>query len=205
DAKEVDLAIQARAKAMKCRTYILRPNIFAGANVENYFLGILRGVPGGQRPLARRMQQRGQRVPLMLPSGGNYLEHKFQFVHVEDMARLIAHIVRRKQFDPQLNILNVTGRGDAVHLGTCARMANLEIKRVPGRHIWAMLLRALWGLGISDVPPEALPYLLGSYTMQTARLRVFLGDEYKKVIHYTCEEALAESLANLVSGKLVIG
>src|SRR5947209_7264702 len=169
DAKEVDLAIQARAKSMKCRAYILRPNIFAGANVENYFLGILRGVPGGQRPLARRLQQRGQRVPLMLPSGGNYLEHKFQFVHVEDMARLIAHIVRRNQFDPQLNILNVTGRGDAVHLGTCARMANLEIKRVPGRHFWRMLLGALWSLGISDVPPDALPYLLGSYTMQTTR------------------------------------
>jgi nucleoside-diphosphate-sugar epimerase len=200
DAKEVDLAIQARAKSMKCRTYILRPNIFAGANVENYFLGILRGAPGGQRPLARRLQQQGKRVPLVLPSGGNYLEHKFQFVHVEDMARLIAHIVRRKQFDPLLNILNVTGRGDPVHLGTCARLANLEIKRVPGRHFWRMLLRALWGLGISDVPPDALPYLLGSYTMQTSRLRVFLGEEYKKVIHYTCEEALAESLGNLVSG-----
>jgi nucleoside-diphosphate-sugar epimerase len=185
---------------MKCRTYILRPTLFAGANVQNYFLGILRGVPGGQKPLARRLQQRGKRVPLVLPSGGNYLEHKFQFVHVEDLARLIAHIVRRKQFDPPLNILNVTGRGDPVQLGTCARMAGLEIKRVPGRYAWEMLLRALWRLGISDVPPEALPYLLGSQTIQTARLRVFLGEEYKKVIHYTCEEALAESLRNSVSG-----
>ena len=79
-------------------------------------------------------------------------------------------------------------------------MAGLEIKRVPGRHFWRMLLRLWWELGISDVPPEALPYLLGPYTMQTSRLRVFLGDEYKKVIHYTCEEALAESLRNLVSG-----
>jgi nucleoside-diphosphate-sugar epimerase len=133
----------------------------------------------------------------MLPSRGNYLEHKFQFVHVDDVARLIAHIIRRKQFDPPLNILNVTGRGDAVHLGTCARMAGLEIKRVPGRNFCVMLLRLLLSLGVSDVPPDALPYLLGSYTMQTARLRVFLGDEYKKVIHYTCEEALAESLTDL--------
>jgi nucleoside-diphosphate-sugar epimerase len=197
DAKEVDLAIQARSKSMKCRTYILRPNIYAGAAVQNYFLGILRGTPGGLKPLAQRLQQRGTRVPLMLPSRGNYLEHKFQFVHVDDVARLIAHIIRRKQFDPQLNILNVTGRGDAVHLGTCARMAGLQIKRIPGRSFCAMLLRLLWGIGVSDVPPDALPYLLGSYTMQTARLRVFLGDEYKKVIHYTCEEALAESLTGV--------
>jgi nucleoside-diphosphate-sugar epimerase len=197
DAKEVDLAIQGRAKAMKCRTYILRPTLFAGANVQNYFLGILRGMPGGQKSLARRLQQRGKRVPLVIPSRGNYLEHKFQFVHVEDMARLIAHIVRRKQFDPNLTILNVSGRGDPIHLGTCARMAGLEIKRVPGRYMWEMLLRSLWKLGISDVPPDALPYLLGSQTMQTARLRVFLGEEYKKVIHYTCEEALAESLKKI--------
>ncbi|HEV2992109.1 MAG TPA: NAD-dependent epimerase/dehydratase family protein [Candidatus Angelobacter sp.] len=194
DAKEVDLAIQARAKAMKCRTYILRPTLFAGANVQNYFLGILRGMPGGHRSLAQRLQQRGQRVPLVLPSGGNYLEHKIQFIHVDDMARLIAHIVRRKQFDPNLTILNVSGRGDPIHLGTCARMAGLEIKRVPGRYIWEMLLRSLWKLGISDVPPDALPYLLGQQMIQTARLRVFLGEEYKKVIHYTGEEALAESL-----------
>jgi nucleoside-diphosphate-sugar epimerase len=197
DAKEVDLTIQARAKSMKCRTYILRPNIFAGATVQNYFLGILRGTPGGLRSLGRRLRERGTRVPLVLPSGGNYLEHGFQFVHVEDVARLIAHIIRRKQFDPQLNILNVTGRGDAVHLGTCARMANLEIKRVPGRRFCRMLLHLLWDLGVSDVTTDALPYLLGSYTMQTARLRVFLGDDYKKVIHYTCEEALAESLAGV--------
>jgi len=200
DAKEVDLAIQGRARSMKCRTYILRPNIFAGANVENFFLGVLRGVPGGYRSWGKRMRQQGKRLPLVLPSGGNYLEHKFQFVHVEDMARLIAHIVRRKQFDPALNILNVSGRGDPIQLESCARMAGLEIKRVPGRHVWRMLLRLWWDLGISDVPPEALPYLLGSYTMQTSRLRVFLGDEYKKVIHYTCEEALAESLKNLVTG-----
>jgi nucleoside-diphosphate-sugar epimerase len=134
-------------------------------------------------------------MPLMLPSRGNYLEHKFQFTHVDDVARLIAHIIHRKQFDAQLNIMNVAGRGDPVHLGACARMANLEVRRVPGRAFCGMMLRLLWGLGISDVPPEALPYLLGSCTMDTARLRIFLGDEYRRVIHYTCEEALAESLS----------
>ena len=176
DQKEVDLAIQARAKSMKCRTYILRPHIFAGATVQNCLLGILRGIPGGLGPLGRRLRERGTRMPLMLPSRGNYLEHKLQFVHVDDVARLIAHIIRRKQFDPQLNIMNVAGRGDAMHLGACARVANLKIKRMPGRASCGMMLRLLWGLGVSDVPPEALPYLLGSHTMETARLRVFLGE-----------------------------
>jgi nucleoside-diphosphate-sugar epimerase len=197
DKKEVDIAIQSRAKSLKCRTYILRPHIFAGPTIQNYLLNILRGIPGGHGPLAERLRQRGTRLPLLLPSGGNYLEHKFQFVHVDDVARLIAHIIRRKQFDPQLTIMNVAGRGDPVSLGSCARLANLEIKRVPGRGFCRLMLRLLWGLGISDVPPEALPYLLGSYTMETARLRVFLGDEYRKVIKYTCEEALADGLTSI--------
>jgi hypothetical protein len=31
--------------------------------------------------------------------------------------------------------------------------------------------------------------------MDTARLRVFLGEHYRSVIEHTCEEALAESFA----------
>ncbi|HET9789781.1 MAG TPA: hypothetical protein VFR08_00615, partial [Candidatus Angelobacter sp.] len=49
-------------------------------------------------------------------------------------------------------------------------------------------------LGVSDIPPEALPYLLGSSTMDTAKLRVFLGEHYRSVIQSTCEEALMDSL-----------
>jgi nucleoside-diphosphate-sugar epimerase len=190
DKRETDLTIQARARSMKCKSYILRPAIYTGQSVQNYLVGVLRGIPGGKGPLAERLRSRNSRLPLLLPSRGNYLEHKFQFVHVDDMARLIAHILRRRQNDPQISIMNVAGRGDPISLETCARIANLEIKRLPSRALCRTVLRLLWNLGVSDVPPEAFPYLLGSYTMETARLRVFLGDEYRKVIQYTCEEAL---------------
>jgi nucleoside-diphosphate-sugar epimerase len=177
--RETDLTVQARVYGMKCKTYILRPAIFVGPAVQNYLISVMRGEPGGSGALARRMRERNKRLPLLLPSGGAYLEHKFQFVHVDDMARLIAYILHRKQSDPKLSIMNVAGRG--------------EIKRLPGRSLCRLALRLLWKLGISDVPPEALPYLLGSHVMETARLRVFLGDDYRKVIHYTCEEALTTS------------
>lgn len=193
--RETDLTVQARARSMRCNTYILRPAIFVGPTVQNYMVGVLRGIPGGKGALARRMRSRNTRLPLLVPSGGHYLEHKFQFVHVDDVARLIAHIVGRRQTDSQLTILNVAGRGDPVPLQSCARMANMEIKRLPTRMLCRMVLRLLWKLGITDVPPEAFPYLLGSYTMETARLRVFLGDAYRKVIQYTCEEALIDTFA----------
>jgi nucleoside-diphosphate-sugar epimerase len=190
DKRETDLTIQARAKSLKCKTYILRPAIYVGPTVQNYLVGLLRGVPGGKGPLAERLRQRNSRLPLMLPSRGNYLEHKFQFVHLDDMSRLLVHILQRRQSDPQLTIMNVAGRGDSLSLQTCARIADIEIKRLPSRALCRAVLHLLWNMKVSDVPPEAFPYLLGSYTMETARLRVFLGDEYRKVIQYTCEEAL---------------
>ncbi|HEY6350646.1 MAG TPA: NAD-dependent epimerase/dehydratase family protein [Candidatus Angelobacter sp.] len=193
--READLTVQTRAHAMKCKTYILRPAIFVGPMAQNYLLDVLRGVPGGKSALADRMRRRNKRLPLLLPSGGDYLEHKFQFVHVDDMARLITHIFGRRQPDPQLSILNVAGRGDPITLQTCARIANARIKRLPSRTVCRLLLRLLWDLGISGVPPDAFPYLLGSYTMETARLRVFLGDSYRQVIRYTCEEALLDMFA----------
>ena len=195
DAREADLAVQARARGLKCKTYILRPPVLAGPNTQSYLVDILRGVPTGNGKLAERLRRRNSRLPLVLPTRGNYLEHKFQFVHVDDLARLTANIFRRRQTDPQLNMMNAAGRGDPVTLETAARMANCEIKRVVGRGSCRMILRMQWNLGISHVPPEALPYVLGSCATDTARLRVFLGDDYRKVIHYTCEEALAETLA----------
>jgi nucleoside-diphosphate-sugar epimerase len=114
-------------------------------------------------------------------------------VHVDDVARLIAHILHRKQADPRVTILNVAGRGDSLSLRRCIEVANIEVKHVPGRAICRRALKLLWELGVSDIPPEALPYLLGSSTMDTAKLRVFLGEHYRSVIQYTCEEALADS------------
>lgn len=192
--QEADETVQARAKGLrKCKTYILRSHVYAGASVQNYQLGVLRGVPNGKGRLAERLRRKGTKLPLWLPSRGNYLEHRFQFVHVDDVARLIAHIVRRKQADARLTILNVAGRGDSLSLRRCIEIANIEVKHVPGRAICRRALKLLWELGVSDIPPEALPYLLGSSTMDTAKLRVFLGEHYRSVIQFTCEEALADS------------
>jgi nucleoside-diphosphate-sugar epimerase len=195
--QEADRTVQARVRGMKCKTYILRPHVYAGATVQNYQLGVLRGIPGGKGRLAERLRRQGKRLPLWLPSRGDYLEHKFQFVHVDDVARLIAHILRREQPDPKLTVLNVAGRGDPLALRRCIDIAKIEVQRVPAKTICKQALRLLWDLGVSDIPPEALPYLLGSSTMDTARLRVFLGEHYRSVIEHTCEEALAESFSSL--------
>jgi nucleoside-diphosphate-sugar epimerase len=196
--QEADRTVQARAKgSMNCKAYILRPHVYAGATVQNYQLGVLRGIPGGKGRLAERLRRQNKRLPLWLPSRGDYLEHKFQFVHVDDVARLIAHILRRRSSDPKLTVLNVAGRGDPLELRRCIDIAKIEVQRVPARSICRQALRVLWDLGVSDIPPEALPYLLGSSTMDTSRLRIFLGEHYRTVIEHTCEEALAESFTNM--------
>ncbi len=193
--QEADRTVQARAENLRrCKTYILRSHLYGGAGVHNYHLGMLRGVPGGQGRLGKRLHRRGARLPLLVPSRGNYLDHKFQFVHVDDVARLVAHIVRRKQADPQLTVLNVAGRGDSVSLRRCVEIAGIPVRRLPGKGLCRQAMRLLWDLGVSDVPPAALPYMLGSCALATARLRVFLGEHYRSVIQHTCEEALVESL-----------
>jgi nucleoside-diphosphate-sugar epimerase len=194
--QEADRTVQTRAKSMRCKTYLLRPHVYAGATVQNYQLGVLRGIPGGKGRLAERLRRQGKRLPLWLPSRGDYLEHKFQFVHVDDVARLFAHILRRQESDPKLTVLNVAGRGDPLELRRCIDIAGIEVQRVPAKTFCKQALRLLWDLGVSDIPPEALPYLLGSSTMDTARLRVFLGEHYRSVIAHTCEDALVDSFTS---------
>ncbi|MBZ5520834.1 MAG: NAD-dependent epimerase/dehydratase family protein [Acidobacteriia bacterium] len=188
--READLAVQSRARTMKCQTYILRPSIFTGPTVRNYFMSVLRGNPGGQGWIARKLRERSKRLPLLLPMGRKHLEKKFQFVHVDDIARLIAHIFSRRQKDQPLTILNVAGRGPALTLAECAEIARSKIMRVPGRAFEGWLLNLLWKAGVTDIPPEALPYMLGDFTMDTSRLAGFLGDQYEKVIQYTSKDAL---------------
>lgn len=193
--QEADLTVQARAEGLrKSKTYILRSHFYAGAGAQNYQLSMLRGVPGGEGRWGTRLRRRGVRLPLLLPSRGDYLEHKFQFTHVGDVARLIAHIVRGKQADPALTVLNVAGRGDPLSLRRCAEIAAIPIKRLPGRSLCRQVWRLLWDWGVSGIPPEAFPYLLGSCVLDTTRLRVFLGEHYRSVMQHTSEEALVESL-----------
>jgi nucleoside-diphosphate-sugar epimerase len=193
---EADNVVKQRAPALRsCSVYMLRPPIFAGASVENYMLGAFRGTPNGRAKRASRMRHQGKRLPCMLPYGEKYLENRIQFVHVDDMARLLAHIVRRTEPESQrLTVLNVAGRGDPLTIARCIEMTHAKIRRVPGKWAFRLVLQVLWKLGISAIPPEAMPYMTGEYIMNTDRLRKFLGDEYENVIRYTIADAFADSL-----------
>ncbi|HTU41550.1 MAG TPA: NAD-dependent epimerase/dehydratase family protein [Candidatus Aquilonibacter sp.] len=192
--KQSDEVVQQRAPAMRgCSVYILRPHIFAGASVENYLLGAFRGTPNGKSRRAEKMRAEGKRLPCMLPRGQKYLDHKIQFIHVDDMARLIGHILQRDPEAQRLTILNVAGRGDPLTLGRCVEIAQAKLLRVPGKWVMSAVLKLLWKQGISAIPPEALPYITGEYIMNTARLRTFLGADYEDVIRYTIADAFADS------------
>jgi nucleoside-diphosphate-sugar epimerase len=192
--KQSDEVVQQRASALRgCSVYILRPHIFAGASVENYLLGAFRGTPNGKGERAQKMRSEGKRLPCMMPRGQKYLDHKIQFVHVDDMARLLAHILHRDPESQRLTILNVAGRGEPLTFGRCIEMAQAKLVRVPGKWAMKLVLEFLWKWQISAIPPEALPYMTGEYIMNTDRLRTFLGSEYEKVMQYTVTDAFADS------------
>jgi nucleoside-diphosphate-sugar epimerase len=147
------------------------------------------------------MRQEGKRLPCMLPYGQKYLSNQLQFVHVDDVARLIAFLVRKTEPESQrLTILNVTGRGEAVTFEGCIGMARSKLVRVPSKWVMEMALRYYWKTGVSAIPPEALPYMTSEYTMNTDRLRKFLGPDYEKVIQYSIVDAFADCFRNESSG-----
>ena len=192
---ESDKVVQQRAPALRgCSVFMLRPHIFAGASVENYMIGAFRGTPNGRAKRAAKMRDQGKRLPCVLPYGQHYLENRIQFVHVDDMARLLAHIVRRTEPESQrLTVLNVAGRGEPLTFDRCIEMAHARLRRVPGKWAFRLVLQSMWKLGISAIPPEAAPYMTGQYIMNTDRLSKFLGDDYENVIRYTVADAFADS------------
>jgi nucleoside-diphosphate-sugar epimerase len=192
--RESDEVVQQRAPALRgCSAYILRPPIFAGASVENYMMGAFRGTPNGKGKRAERMRKEGKRLPCMLPYGQQYLDNKIQFIHVDDMARLLAWILQREPEARRLTILNVAGRGEPMTFGQCIDVARAKLIRVPGQWTMRVILQYLWERGISAIPPEAVPYMSGQYIMNTDRLKKFLGDDYEKVIRYTIADAYLDS------------
>ncbi len=192
--QEADEVVQQRCTALRgCSVYILRPHIFAGASVENYLMGAFRGTPNGNGARAEKMRNEGKRLPCMLPRGQQYLDNKIQFIHVDDMARLIRHILQREPEPQRLTVLNVAGRGEALTFAQCIEMAKAKLWRVPGKWAMRQVLNFLWKQQISAIPPEAVPYMTGQYIMNTERLRRFLGPEYDHVIRYTIADAFADS------------
>jgi nucleoside-diphosphate-sugar epimerase len=198
--QEADLTVQERIAGLGgCRTYILRSQVHGGPGARNYLLAALHGQPSVRGRLGRLFERRAARLPLFLPNRGDHLDHRFQFVHVDDGARLVAHIVRRPQLDSRLTILNVAGRGDAVPLRRCLQIAGAGVKHLPGKDLCRRAMRMLWDWGVSDISPRVQDYLLGSCILETAKLRSFLGEDYRSVIQHTCEEALMESFKPLSS------
>ncbi len=51
----------------------------------------------------------------------------------------------------------------------------------------------MWNMGVTSIPPDSFPYLIGSYTLDLSKLHALLAADYEKVIHYTNEGALADS------------
>jgi hypothetical protein len=113
------------------------------------------------------------------------------------MARLIAHILQRDPEAQRLTILNVAGRGEPLTFGRCIEMAQAKLVRVPGKWAMRLVLQYLWKRQISAIPPEALPYIVGEYIMNTDRLRSFLGGEYENVMRYTIDDAFADSFKSV--------
>ena len=192
--KQSDEVVQQRSPALRgCSVYILRPHIFAGASVENYLMGAFHGTPNGKGARAERMRSQGKRLPCMLPRGQQYVDNKIQFVHVDDMARLVQHILQREPETQRLTVLNVAGHGEPLTFGRCIEMAQAKLVRVPGKWAMRQVLKFLWKQKISAIPPEAVPYMTGQYIMNTDRLRRFLGPEYDHVMRYSVADAFMDS------------
>jgi len=201
--KEADVAVQTRAKDLgECDVYILRPHIFAGASVENYMINCLRGTAYGNGKLGKMLERRGKLLPLVFPFGGDYLKHKLQFIHVDDVARVIAWILKSPKTQDQVTILNLAGRGEAITVAECARLMGASIKRLPSVALCRTVIQTMWNLGATSIPPDAFPYLIGSYTMDTSKLRALLGKEYEQVVRYTNESALADSAGSAPAAEL---
>jgi nucleoside-diphosphate-sugar epimerase len=195
--READDVVRQRAPDLApCRTFILRPHLFAGATMQNYLIGVLRGTPGGRSKWAERLRARGTRLPALLPAGPRYLRNRYQFVHVDDVARLIVYLLRRAEAPGEVvTVLNVGGRGEPATIARAAELAGQKIVQLPGKWLVHAVLTALWKLGITDFPPQAFPYLAGEYCMDLSRLRQFLGNDYERVMQYSVEEALRDSFA----------
>jgi nucleoside-diphosphate-sugar epimerase len=191
---EADRVVQQRAPALRgCSVYILRPHIFAGASIDNYFMEAFRGIPGGASKRAARMRKQGKRLPCMLPSGNKYLHNRIQFVHIDDVARLIVFILNKSEPEGRrLSILNVAGRGGPMTYEQCIRLANAKLVRVPTETVFALVLRILWSLKLSTIPPDVAPYMTSDTIMNTSRLEEFLGNDYASVLRFPIADAFAE-------------
>jgi hypothetical protein len=114
------------------------------------------------------------------------------------MARLIAFILNKNEPESQrLTILNVTGRGGSLTYDQCVRLANAKLIRVPTEKLFELVLRLMWAMKISTIPPDVAPYMTSDTMMDCSRLQHFLGYEYEQVIRYPIADAFTECFRKL--------
>jgi nucleoside-diphosphate-sugar epimerase len=164
--------------------------------VENYVVNAIRGQAPGNGSLSHLMRRRQLRLPLLLPMGEIYPQKLLQFVHVDDLGRLIAWLLQRPAADENVTLtLNVAGSGPPISMARCAEIGKAKRVALPSRWLCAKVQTMLWKLGVSSLPPDVFSYMAGSYTVSTERLRNLLGGDFEKVIRYSNEAALRDSFA----------
>ena len=197
--READLAVQRRAGSFgsRCSTVILRPQIFAGPSVHNYMIDALRGEPSQTGKLGRKLRARGKRLPVLVGLGAQGRQRRFQFAHVDDVARLIAFLAGHPGPEGEIELFNVAARGEALSVDECCRITGTRSLRLPDESLIRLALEIAWKQGASDMPPDALPYVLGEYTLSTQWLQERLGTDYGSVIQFTNEQALRSAMGEV--------
>jgi nucleoside-diphosphate-sugar epimerase len=137
-------------------------------------------------------ERRRWKLPMVIPTSASGM-NRFQFVHVDDVARVLRWTLDHFRAG-ELRILNLVGPGECLTLAECARLAETPILRLPSLWMVTLLLRLMWGIGLSGMPAEAIPYFLGSYMMDATRLREELGADYERVMQFTTRDALLDTL-----------
>ena len=180
---ESERVIRKRGTGLRaCSIYVLRAPAFAGSSSHNYLVSAFRPKPSGKK------------ASFALTWGKAALQHRLQFVHVDDMARLVSYIAHKSEPEPQrLTFLNVTGRGDAISYQKALEIAQAKRLPMPGKRALETLLHLRWDRASSSIPPDMVPYLTGESLVSNARLRKFLGEDYEGVIHHSITDAFADS------------
>jgi hypothetical protein len=98
-----------------------------------------------------------------------------------------------------LTILNVAGHGEPLTVAQAIELTRASVKRLPTAILCRTIIRMMWKLGATSIPPDAFPYLIGSYPMDMSKLKSFLGADYEQVIQYSNAAALMESMKAVAS------
>ena len=110
-----------------------------------------------------------------------------QAVHVDDLVAALALGV----LDDYPGTFNVAPDGWLDHAAAAALLGASPVPALPAQ-VWTRLLGWSWTVGIGDVPPEALPYVMHPWVIANDRLRS-LGWAPR----HDNEEAIVDGLASL--------